>query len=83
MNERDKIRDYNNKQLAKWICENILLEKCDEGCPLANDCHVGHNAVEEILDKEIYGIKDYECVGCKKILDCKGRPIKAPCLFKE
>lgn len=70
--QRDELRKLDNKKLAKWICNNILLDDC-ENCPLGENCEFGNSAVLKLLEKEDKGIKGYECVSCKRMFDCPGK----------
>lgn len=71
----------SNKEIAKWICSNVLLDDCDH-CPQRHKCVMGSNPIEEMLEEKEKGIKDIECVGCSKIFDCPGRNTRGTCVNK-
>lgn len=79
MREYEKLK--SPKEMAQWICNNVLHADCDN-CEFG--CTKGHNVIEEMLDKPLYFKKSRECVNCKKLFDCMGKPeVVSDCLMFE
>lgn len=83
MQEIDKLKEMNVKQLARWICSEIMNDECDR-CPLSDQCGHHDNPIEKILSKEVYAKKTKACITCKHVLDikCKGNG-KESCILYE
>lgn len=82
MKEIERLRKMDAKELAHWICNNILNDDCNS-CPFTNKCFMHHNPIEEILEHDD-GVKGkflQSCIKCDKFLNgCKGKLTEGECL---
>lgn len=76
----DKVKQMDSKELAKWICNEVMNDDCDN-CPLTRRCDWHQDVIAKMLEKEIPVKKSQHCIPCEKVLDpnCKGNG-KETCL---